>query len=466
MAILLEKRNLRGLVIDCLISESHSISTQSTDYPIAKDSSMSDHMVTNPRKISIKGAIHNHQLKNYIGDLAPSNLNSNPLVEAFNERDEGSVEDFQSLVSTIGKSNFGSVLTEFTETGKGERIRAAWARIVEIANNKELCQLVTNLEVYDDMVIESASANHDANNSDFLEFEMTLKKINRVSPRTTEVAGIPVASQGKKDNGDGKVECLTFKDVFIPNAGSSEQNNELERVAVFGSEGRAQRGIINSDSNRVFSPFTQTLWDRKVCGVIAIEQRAQFSNSDLSQGVDRNNSQSLLTELCQRVYLMDTNCFTADFTREFCSEIGGGGDQAVSEKISEQLQERRLISMGFESEVEETPESTGDPRQDSINITNFNERQAERSRVARNYGSEIERDTDSSFNSFSLQDETIGNSVISDPGISQRRLECYRALALAAIYDQASIDTENNFGGEGDQSDLFNLFRLGRIRPI
>lgn len=330
MAILLEKRNLRGLIIDCIESESHGVNNTSTDNPIAGDSPVQDHATTQPRKITIVGTISDappHLDLYYTDDYRPRNIESAPLLEDLSEG--ANVETFKK---TIGVENFGSADTSFNSDIPGDRIKAAWKRFLEIARNKEIVQLVTNLEIYDNLIIESVRADQNGGNSNRIEFTAVLKQIRRVSPKASQITQIQKAgSKGSEDVGDVKLTCLQIKDVFTSSSGVIGDGSTDQSVVnpVFREIERLDNGdikVIDSSSNvienngELYTPFTYSVWNSKVCRYLEDRVSNQFIGSSQLQSIEVDRS----TDICSSIYDLEIPCNSAITTR--CGDRQFNGD--------------------------------------------------------------------------------------------------------------------------------------------
>ena len=258
MAVIVEKRNLCGLVIDAVIEESHSVSSTITDHPVSSGSPISDHAYRGPLTLTIRGIIGTTPPKNYIqGDTRPDNLLDSPIARATEEP-----EAFNQQVNTTGITHFGSKKSQFNYDNPNSRISAAWERLIELQDNKEVCQVVSGLKVYDEMVVQSVEASQNAENCDKLDFTVTLKEIRRV--RTQETTVVSIGSKGVKDRGDQKPECLSLNQVFTVQA----QQADAPYLAVGNSSLLISRN--NSIEERgeagVFSPFTSEAYEKFICG--------------------------------------------------------------------------------------------------------------------------------------------------------------------------------------------------------
>jgi hypothetical protein len=253
MAVILEKRNLRGLVIDAVVEEDHSSSSTVTNHPVSTESPISDHMIRQPVTFSMRGIIKDKIPCIYIqGERRPRNLEDAPLFD-----DGSTLEDS----GTPGINNFGSSTTFFDSTNLGERTRAAWARIEELQDNKEIITLVTNLKVYENMVVESARTQSNAQNTEELDFEITLRQIKRVEPKQSTIRKIEGKNKGSKDTGSKSPPCLRLRDVFLDSGTTTNSGNQNQANTTDSKK-------IRTRFNNVVSPFTFDKWENNVCGAI------------------------------------------------------------------------------------------------------------------------------------------------------------------------------------------------------
>lgn len=303
MAAILEKRNLCGLIIDCTLSESHSKTASITSEPISTGSNASDHMYSDSPDITLVGVINaspncdynsilrrptvgidnfpllnefNQNLNNsQISDIlfGEGNIAGSPNEELSDEQIEkillGGVDldslrppTAEDLVADLGIRHFGSSASRFTRPE--DRLRAAWCRIHEIMDNKEVCEVVTGLKVYKDVVIIRVSAEQSAENCESLQFSLTIKQVKRVSAVNVSISRIAATGKGVVDKGEIKTNCLRLNEVFqAGNAGVSAQ-------------------IQNGDL--VTSSFDRTVWESQVCGLIGARYASSIRNEVVNSG--------------------------------------------------------------------------------------------------------------------------------------------------------------------------------------
>ena len=270
MAVILEKRNLCGLVIDATVSEGHSMTSTVTQEPISTGSNVSDHMFTNQPEIVLNVTISDTAPKIYRqGNREPrrgfEDMPINNDESLLNQSDFiNSVDpDFQSNVISENKKNagithFGSKSSNF-EAGQGEyssRTGAAWCRLMELQENKEVCELVTGLKVYDEVVVTGVSTEQNKDRTDKIDVQITLRRIKRVNAGSTTISQIDTG-KGNVPRGNQNPKCLRLSEVFgggDASAGSSI--SELTQI------------ISNTGSNVDFrtARFSVDVWNQDVCG--------------------------------------------------------------------------------------------------------------------------------------------------------------------------------------------------------
>ncbi len=288
MAVIVEKRNLCGLVIDAVVEESHSVSSRVTEHPVSVGSPISDHVYRGPLTLTIRGIIGATPPKNYIqGDYQPRNLANSPLSKQTESLLGGDtnltvggnnipVDAVNNQVNTTGITHFGTSTTSIDYDTPASRIQAAWCRLIELQDNKEVCQVVSGLKVYDEMVVESVSTTQNSENCDKLDFTVTLKEIKRVRTQETTIVSINTASKGSKDRGKQAPDCLTLSQVFTPQAQQADASFSsvpfpFNSVPFIANQDPSVQISVNGSIERdgaagVFSPFTSETYDSFICG--------------------------------------------------------------------------------------------------------------------------------------------------------------------------------------------------------
>ena len=122
MTVILEKRNLCGLIIDSTLTEAHSKSGRVTSEPISTGSNASDHMFSNPNEITLRGTIGAIPPSDYRSGLQEPRRGTDnfPLLNNLgniNLNDSAGIADRetlrQDLINSLGISHFGSEASQF-----------------------------------------------------------------------------------------------------------------------------------------------------------------------------------------------------------------------------------------------------------------------------------------------------------------------------------------------------------------
>ena len=307
MAIIKEKRNLCGLIIDATVSEDFVKSGQVTGNPISDGSEVHDHMFANTTEITLRALIGSSAPKNHFSNFPKRGLSNIPILKDYSSLENtntdlaeyvrdfypnlikdsvitdddlreinnntlsvfdvlanatgGTAEEFsqdfesrsnlrQSAINDIGIRHFGSSSSSFDPLSNG-RTKAAWCRLEELMDNKEICELVTTYKVYPEVVVTNISTKLNSENCEKLDVSITLREIKRVKAQQATIRSIDTGA-GTSKRGEQKPKCLKLSDVFKPN----DTN-----------DGKVITEIINTNGLKSVN-FSRQVWDEQICGKI------------------------------------------------------------------------------------------------------------------------------------------------------------------------------------------------------
>jgi hypothetical protein len=138
------KYKIGDIRIDTVIRESHASTAAATRYPTELGASMADHIVINPKTLTVNAIV---------SDIVPS--------EAIDYGLTGLVGDLAAL---SGKNTTS-------------RSKTAWARLKNLQSQRELLTIETNLCIYENMALVSLSNVQDKDSSNALFFTATFEEI-------------------------------------------------------------------------------------------------------------------------------------------------------------------------------------------------------------------------------------------------------------------------------------------------
>lgn len=175
------KSKIGDLIIDASLKEVITNSSSITEHPIETKSTISDHVFKNPLKIKIEGYITNSPL--LVMGLIALPLQNNSVSSLINNAksflpfasgDKPSLQAYQTLNN-------------------------AW-------NNRDLLTVVTKLDSFENMVIETMSFNTDEGTGDRLEFSVELMQVTFASVQTSfnnnfKSKAVSAIASGKRDIG-------------------------------------------------------------------------------------------------------------------------------------------------------------------------------------------------------------------------------------------------------------------------
>ncbi|EFM88744.1 phage baseplate protein [Actinobacillus pleuropneumoniae] len=196
---LLGTRTVVGVIeLDALLTESTSLRSQITEYPVEDGTVISDHITHESESLSIEGVITS------AGTL-------------FNV--------------SMGKAKLISAKEEF--------------RILH--EKRALITVVTGLDVYVDFAIESCEINRNADDGERFNVNLTLKKIKKVSLRTEEIP--PEKASGKAKGKAGKTaknagkQSSNAKGIAKSNSGSGLSATKANKATSSVKSSTLGRGV-------------------------------------------------------------------------------------------------------------------------------------------------------------------------------------------------------------------------------
>jgi hypothetical protein len=135
-----------GVTIDATISEEHSSEADVTEHPVEQGSAITDHIRAKPRRLTLNGVI---------SDTPLTALNFDP--------------------------------------GTTDRPVQAWQELKRIQEQAELVDVVTSLESYYNMALESLSCTRDAQKGQALHFTASLREVIKADAQTVAAPTSPAA---------------------------------------------------------------------------------------------------------------------------------------------------------------------------------------------------------------------------------------------------------------------------------
>lgn len=163
------------LLVDATLSEKHSFTVEVTDFPVERGANIADHRRPKPDQVQIEGVVSNTPIK-----AAPLPLDSEHA---------------------------------------GQR---AFDYLKRLRDSAELIDIITNIDLYEDMSLIDAQMPRDVKTGDAFQFTATFKRIRIVENKTALVVtaapnGKPKEEKGKdgtKEGGDAKGKhAATLKEV-------------------------------------------------------------------------------------------------------------------------------------------------------------------------------------------------------------------------------------------------------------
>ncbi|SHL04712.1 phage baseplate protein [Fibrobacter sp. UWH4] len=200
-----ESFGLSELPFDLLVDESHELEFDISDHAVENGSTISDHVSERLRTVSVTGMFTNHPIGS---------------AQAYVD-DKGEIVEEPDIINVEGQQ-------AVTNTSR-ERLE----KLKEIARRRNTVRLVTALEVYERMVIESVSFDRGPDDGESVKFTMKLREVRtaRTQTKTVEATWNPPAPpkqetepqrklSEKKNNGKvsavEKASTMIYKDGLNP----------------------------------------------------------------------------------------------------------------------------------------------------------------------------------------------------------------------------------------------------------
>jgi len=169
--------------LDATLNEDHAFTSEIPQYPVESGADVSDHIIPKPRMVSMRGFVTNSPIVN---------------IEASNAY------------------KVGSAINELRN----------------IYNNRELITVVTGLEVYSDVAMESLSIPVDGQTGQALIFNATFKKVRFVTASTVIIPNVkPIVERTAASTANtGNQQTEDIGDVENPDAEGPKEKSWLAKV--------------------------------------------------------------------------------------------------------------------------------------------------------------------------------------------------------------------------------------------
>lgn len=213
-----------ALEVDVTIFESHSLNSKVTDNPIEDGSSISDHIIKLPRRFSMEGIVSNTPIT-LLGSAAGTafGLTGFAATEALpgvagavaitaaaiatSKAFQGAPNALTVPVGTssaVTKTEGDTVTKTLTGFNVGKPSKNVFNHFQIIYENKIPLKIVSGLETYEPMIMETFEPESNRKTGDSLRFKASFKEIRKVK---SVVESIPAVVQDpkeetKKDKGD------------------------------------------------------------------------------------------------------------------------------------------------------------------------------------------------------------------------------------------------------------------------
>lgn len=161
------------LILDCTLRENHDLSSKVTEYPVESGATMADHVIKNPREITLEGMITNSPLLILGGRL-----------------------DKQARGTTRNGKMFGAAIN---------RAELAFQELEAIYDEGRQVDIVGRFKVYKGMAMTTAPISRTPEDGDAIHFTATFREIRTVSLKYIDARSVYVkeeTSQPKRKTGE------------------------------------------------------------------------------------------------------------------------------------------------------------------------------------------------------------------------------------------------------------------------
>jgi hypothetical protein len=190
------------LVIECTVRESHSMSARTTEHEIEDGSIITDNIINEPVKLELTGINSNTPAtllqsgKSFVVGTAGGQVGGGALSK---------------IASTFA---LGSVIELAEDSYRGgTESQRAFKQVQKFFNEKTTCTIITELEVYSKMMLESFVVDRTARTAESLNFVASFKQATIKESEEVEISKRQVAPEIKntdteeiKTGNQGKLE--------------------------------------------------------------------------------------------------------------------------------------------------------------------------------------------------------------------------------------------------------------------
>lgn len=161
-----EKFGLSELPFNLLIDESHSIEFDICDHAVENGSTISDHVQERLRSVMVTGMFTNH----------PVNSDNQFYVDS----------DGKTVIEEPDEIDIEGVGQATLNTARDKNLE----KLKELARLRNPVRLVTALEVYESMIIESVNYDRGPDDGESVKFSMKLREVRTARTQSVQVDGV------------------------------------------------------------------------------------------------------------------------------------------------------------------------------------------------------------------------------------------------------------------------------------
>ncbi|OWV08681.1 phage baseplate protein [Fibrobacter sp. UWH1] len=158
-----ENFGLENLPFDLLVDESHELEFDITDHAVENGATISDHVQQKLRSVKVTGMFTNHTINGEGGFV-----NEDGTRNSRTWKDKVEIQEAEAVTNTALKR---------------------WEQLCAIAKARQKVRIITCLEVYEEMAIQSLHATRGAEDGESVKFELTLREIRTANFSSENLSG-------------------------------------------------------------------------------------------------------------------------------------------------------------------------------------------------------------------------------------------------------------------------------------
>jgi hypothetical protein len=220
------------VVVDASMNEIHSSDSEITEHPIEDGADIADHCHLRSRRFQIEGIITNQPINLPYSQVSGVSEVDKEFTWEANPRILGMELGGGGLIGTaLGAISSATGINQQSGTAKGfspdfDRIIAAHEELMKLRNERQPIDIITSLEIYENMIIESYVVDRNKTNGSAMRFSMVAVQIRTVETEFSVAPPIPSIERGKPEKNRGKKTPQALDSNNAADAAAATKANE------------------------------------------------------------------------------------------------------------------------------------------------------------------------------------------------------------------------------------------------